>query len=120
MVELGSLKLTSRHLAVAVIALKLITDLLAFADRTKVRALYSRDVHEHVRAAVVRLNEAEALLVVEPLNCSDSHFSPLCGYSRISVRTSWRKDQNFGEGRGQVRGSIRNRAGEQPNQSDIR
>jgi hypothetical protein len=31
-------------------------------------------MHEHVVAAVVRLNEAEALCRVEPLNCSGSHF----------------------------------------------
>src|SRR3984957_4875498 len=32
-------------------------------------------MHEHVVAAVVRLNEAEALCRVEPLNCSGSHFN---------------------------------------------
>src|SRR5450631_3964154 len=32
-------------------------------------------MHEHVVAAIVRLNEAEALGRVEPLNCSGSHFS---------------------------------------------
>src|SRR5476651_26167 len=32
-------------------------------------------MHEHVVAAVVGLNEAEALCRVEPLNCSGCHFN---------------------------------------------
>src|ERR1700682_4829653 len=36
-------------------------------------------MHEHVVAAVVRLNEAQALCRLDPLNCSGSHFtSPRC------------------------------------------
>src|SRR5258708_45594 len=35
-----------------------------------------RDVDEHVLAAVARLNEAEALLCVEPFYCTQSHLGP--------------------------------------------
>jgi hypothetical protein len=31
-------------------------------------------VHEHILAAIARLNETETLLTVEPLHCSRSHF----------------------------------------------
>src|ERR1700739_3984862 len=36
-------------------------------------------MHEHVVAAVIRLNEAEALCRVEPLNCPGSH----CNFSKM-------------------------------------
>src|SRR5450432_4231911 len=49
--------------------------LLAFIERAHAGALDGADVHEHVVAAVVRLNKAEALGRVEPLNCSGCHFN---------------------------------------------
>src|SRR6266700_3658040 len=57
--------------------------LLAFIERTHAGTLDGADVHEHVVAAIVGLNEAEALCRVEPLNCSGSHLdSPRCAYAR--------------------------------------
>src|SRR5690606_7838532 len=43
-------------------------------------------MNENVRAALIRLNEAEALGRVEPLNCSRSHGKFLCNVSRRVVR----------------------------------
>ena len=67
-------------------ALKLKAQLLAFVQRTHAGALDRRDVHEHILAAVIRLDEAEALLGVEPLNCSDCH-------SMLSIGTATRTVQ---------------------------
>src|SRR5215471_9935455 len=41
---------------------------LAFVQVTHARALDSRDVHEHILRSVLRLNEAVALLGIEPLH----------------------------------------------------
>src|SRR5512135_2138106 len=61
-------------LAALTVDLRFERKLLAFVERTHAGALDGTDVHEHVGAAVVGLNEAEALGRVEPLNCSGSHF----------------------------------------------
>src|ERR1700741_588683 len=62
----GGLQLAGRGLAGALVAFEFEGDLLAFVQRAQAGALHGGDVHEHVRAALVRLNEAEALLAVEP------------------------------------------------------
>src|SRR5258708_2221908 len=49
--------------------------LLAFIERAQPCAFDSADMNEDVSAAIVRLNEAEALGCVEPFNCSGSHVS---------------------------------------------
>ena len=77
--ELDGLKLTGGHLAAALIALEFEGDLLAFIQRTEVRPFNGGDVDEHVRAAVVRLDEAEALGGVEPLHSTSRHRSHLSG-----------------------------------------
>ena len=43
---------------------------LAFIERTETRRLNRAVVHEHVSAATVDLNEAEALFAVEPFDSS--------------------------------------------------
>jgi len=48
-------------------------DFLAVVQGADPCRLQSSDVHEHVLAAVLRLNEAEALVAVEPLHCSSCH-----------------------------------------------
>src|SRR3954453_22674400 len=48
-------------------------DLLVLAQRLVARALDRREMREHVLAAVVGLDESEALLVVEPLHRSGNH-----------------------------------------------
>src|SRR6185369_13986552 len=45
-------------------------DLLALIEPTHTSALDCADVHEDVLAAIVRLNEAETFLAVEPLHGS--------------------------------------------------
>ena len=45
-------------------------DLLSFVEVLHAGALDRADMHEDVFAAVIRLNEAEAFLAVEPFNCA--------------------------------------------------
>src|SRR6185437_11469929 len=68
-------------LAAARIFLQLETDLLAFVKRSQAGAFHCRDVNEDVAAAVVGLDEAEALLAVEPLDCAGRHRLSLSGRS---------------------------------------
>lgn len=72
----AGLEIFSCHLAVAAIGGKLELELLAFAQHAHAGALNSADVDERIRAAVVRLNEAEALLNVEPFDSSGRHWGP--------------------------------------------
>jgi len=65
------------------VALQLEAELLAFVERGHASALDGGDVDEDVGAAVVKLNEAEALLAVEPLHGADLHGVP----SRTRVLT---------------------------------
>jgi hypothetical protein len=48
-------------------------DLLALVQRAHTSALNCRDVHEHILRAIVRLNEAVALLSIEKFHSSDRH-----------------------------------------------
>ena len=52
-------------------------NLLTFVQAAKTCALDSADVNENVRTAVVRLDETETFLRVEPLNCTLSHLGLL-------------------------------------------
>jgi len=54
-------QIVGRRLARATIRHDLVADLLAFTQCSKSGALYGADVHEHVVATVIRLNEAKAL-----------------------------------------------------------
>src|SRR5690348_8992071 len=49
-------------------------DFLALSEPGKTSPLNRADMNEHIAAAVVRLNETEALLAIEPLNCTCRHF----------------------------------------------
>ena len=71
--SVGRRQLASGRLAAALVALELIVELLTFVNGAERRALDRRDVDEHVAAARVRRDEAEALGRVEPLNRSGSH-----------------------------------------------
>src|SRR5580658_4707554 len=85
---LDGLELASRHLAVLLVPFELEADLLAFAERAEAGAFHGRDVDEDVRAAVVGLNEAEALGGVEPLHCASRHVhSPCCASIRARPMT---------------------------------
>jgi hypothetical protein len=48
-------------------------DLLALVQRAHTSTLHCRDVHEHILRAIVRLNEAVALLSIEKFHSSDRH-----------------------------------------------
>ena len=72
-VLLRRLEAASGFLARTRVALDFVGNLLVFIETTQAGLFNGRDVHEHVRAAVVRLDEAEALLGVEPLDGSGGH-----------------------------------------------
>src|SRR5471032_3291470 len=74
------LEIHSRVLAA--ILLNFVGDLLAFIEAVQTSALNGADVHEHILATAVRLNETETLGGVEPLNRTCSHvciLSSVCG-----------------------------------------
>src|SRR5215813_12054367 len=48
-------------------------DLLALVQRAHTSTLNCRDVHKHILRAIVRLNEAVALLSIEKFHSSDRH-----------------------------------------------
>jgi hypothetical protein len=52
-------------------------NLLSFIKAIHAGALNRADVHKHVLAAIIRLNEAEAFLAVEPFHGSLHHVSLL-------------------------------------------
>src|SRR6185437_13610032 len=51
------------------VGLDIETDALAFIERLQARALDRGDVHEHIAAAVIRLDESIAALTIEELHC---------------------------------------------------
>src|SRR5262245_5723361 len=51
-------------------------DLLAFVQAVQAGAFHRADMHEHILATVVRLDESVALRSVKPLHGSRSHGSP--------------------------------------------
>ena len=52
---------------------ELVADLLRFVEGRQTSTLDGADMNEHVLRAVIRLDEAEALLGVEPLNFACRH-----------------------------------------------
>jgi hypothetical protein len=66
-------ELPSRHFAGALVGHEFERDLLAFAEIVQAGLLNSADVNEGVLAAVIRLNEAVAFFVIEPLHSSVGH-----------------------------------------------
>jgi hypothetical protein len=56
------------------VGLDLVIDLLAFGETTKASTFNSTDVNKHIAAAVVWLDESEALLAVEPFHSTCRHF----------------------------------------------
>src|SRR5215211_8922319 len=60
-------------LAGAPVGLNLIGDLLTLCEAAHPRTLDGADVHEYVLAALVGLDEAVALLFVEPLHSTSCH-----------------------------------------------
>src|SRR6185436_16955288 len=94
----GGAEIVGRRFARTAVGHDLVGDLLAFAQRSQAGAFDGADVHEHVIAAVVRLNEAVALGCVKPLHGSHAHGgSP---FSDILVVTHdwWAGEIEFLEG----------------------
>src|SRR6185369_6563056 len=71
---LGQRKIFRADLAPHLVGLELESELLALGQSGKTRALDCADVNEHIIAAVIGLNEPEALLGVEPLHSTCRHF----------------------------------------------
>src|ERR1700726_4861576 len=69
----GGAQIVGRRLARAAIGNDFVADLLAFTQCSKSGALYGADVHEHVVATIIRLNEAKALGCVKPLHGPHAH-----------------------------------------------
>jgi hypothetical protein len=67
------LKIIGRRSAAALVDDELVADLLAFSEIAEARALDGADMDENVVSAGVRLNEAEALLRIEPFNGASLH-----------------------------------------------
>src|SRR5262245_20563574 len=67
-------QIVGRRFARTAICHDFVGDLLAFTQRSKPGTLDSADVHEHVIAAVIRLDEAVALGCVKPLHGSHAHW----------------------------------------------
>src|SRR5665213_1550863 len=78
----SGLELAGGHLAVLRVAFQFVGDLLAFAQRAEARAFNRGDVNEHVGAARIRLDEAEAFLAVEPFDSTGSHLDLVLNMSR--------------------------------------
>lgn len=79
--SLGRLQLASGRLAAPRIALDLEAELLAFLDRAEACAFDGADVDEDILAAIIGLDEAEALGGVEPFHGADCHKYSLSGVS---------------------------------------
>jgi hypothetical protein len=75
LMDLSQREILSADLAPHLVSLGLEVDLLALSETPKTSPLDRADVNEHILAAVVRLNESEALLAVEPLHSTCRHFS---------------------------------------------
>src|SRR6188768_1828610 len=69
----GGAQIVGRRFTRATICHDFVGDLLAFTKRPEAGTLDSADVHEHVIAAVIRLDEAIALGCVKPLHGSHAH-----------------------------------------------
>jgi hypothetical protein len=72
---LGQRKIFRAYLTPHRVGLDLECDLLALGQPGKSGALDRADVHEDISAAVVRLDEPEAFLAVEPFHSTCRHFS---------------------------------------------
>src|SRR4051812_32272640 len=57
----------------AALRCKLVPDALALIEGLETQRIKSGDVNEHIRAAVIRLDEAKAFYGVEPFYCTGCH-----------------------------------------------
>ncbi|OAI28069.1 hypothetical protein A1351_12335 [Methylosinus sp. R-45379] len=68
------LELIGRGFAGAAVLGEFVAHLLAFAQIAQTGALDGANMNENIRAAFIGLDEAEALLTIEPFHRSGSHF----------------------------------------------
>jgi hypothetical protein len=68
------LELIGGGLAGALVLGDLVAHLLVFAQIAQAGALDGADMNENIRAAIIGLDEAEALLTIEPFHDASSHF----------------------------------------------
>jgi ribosomal protein S21 len=87
-----SLQIVRRELACPSIGNNVESDLLSLVEGTHASAFDRADVHENILAAVVRLDKAEALLIVEELHGSSRHITHLSdiGVMRPHIRAAGR------------------------------
>jgi hypothetical protein len=78
--RLDSVQIVRRGLACPSIGDNVESDLLSLVEDAHASAFDRADVHEHILASIIRLNEAEAFLVVEPLHGSLCHIALLFRY----------------------------------------
>jgi hypothetical protein len=92
-VGLNRLDVTDRSLAGAAIHLRVKRNLLTFIETANAGAFQSGGVHEHVLAAVVRLDKAEALLIIVELYGARHHFSkPFADADALEFETRMRPE----------------------------
>src|SRR4030088_928620 len=94
----GGAKIVGRRLARAAMCYDLVADLLAFTQRSKSGALDGADVHEHVVATVIRLNETKALGRVKPLHGSHAHGCSPFSIDIVEAHFRWTGEIEFLEG----------------------
>jgi hypothetical protein len=92
-------QIVGRGLARPSIGYDLERDLLSLIEAMHSGAFDGADVHEHILAAVIRLNEAEAFLAIEPLYRSLRHMTFLSVRVWVAARWRSRLARDLGEGR---------------------
>ena len=71
--HLGRDEVLRRGLAGLAVGDDLIRDFLTLVEAVHAGALDGADVHEHILASIIRLDETKAFLAIEPLHGSLSH-----------------------------------------------
>src|SRR5260370_6990446 len=77
--RLDSVQIVRRGLACPSIGDNVESDLLSLVENTHASAFDRADVHEDIPAAIIRLNEAEPFLLIDPLHV------PFCHIPLLSV-----------------------------------
>ncbi len=103
--RLGSVQIVRRGLARPSIGDNVECDLLSLVEDTHASAFDCADVHEDILTAIIRLNEAEAFLVIEPLHGSFCHLALLFRYvCNVAARQRSRFVRDFEKSRQSRRG----------------
>jgi hypothetical protein len=99
MICLSEREIFRADLAAHLVGLQLEVDLLALVEAGEARTLDRADMHEHVVAAIARLDEAKTLLAVKPLHCTCRHRSrPLFQSAHMRVfRARLREPSNLSD-----------------------